>query len=127
MSLMRPVPAAVTMRAGIIAGTGAFGLPSTCSISGKGFFRVMVMVLAPFAAISAPAASSIRPRLSRGAQRLSDATQSAAVTGAPSWKRSPSRSANRQVSPSAETSCASTICGWIAPASSWANRVSQMW
>jgi hypothetical protein len=44
------------------------------------------------------------PNRSRSDQRMMEATQSFASTGSPSWNISPSRRANFQCSPSAETS-----------------------
>lgn len=126
-SLIRPSPAAATMRAGRMNGTGAFGFPSTCSISGNGRSRPMVNARALFAVKRAPADSSMRPSPSFGAQRCRDATQSAAVTAAPSWNSSPSRNVNRHVNPSGDASCASTIWGRIAPDPSIANSVSNTW
>ena len=61
---------------------------------------------------------------SRAPQRRIEATQSAAVTGAPSCHASPSRSRNVQVIPSSDTSQVSTICGCTLNPASTANSVS---
>ena len=103
ISLMRAVPASAMMRAGMMNGPGAFGLPSTDSISGNGLLRVMLKAFAPSSAMTAPAPSSMRPRLSTGAHRFNDAMQSADVTGASSWNFRPSRKVKCQCSPSFET------------------------
>jgi len=58
------------------------------------------------------------------AQRVSDATQSLAVTGAPSCHFSPSRSLNVYVIESGLTSKLSTICGFGSNFESSANKVS---
>ena len=123
--MMRVSPGVRARRSGIITGSGALGLPSTSSISGKGCFSAMRKLRASVASIDAVAASSMRPSGSRGAQRRSERTHSAAVTGAPSCQASPSRRRKSQVSRSAETSQASTICGRIAPCPSMAKSVSK--
>jgi hypothetical protein len=125
ISVMRCVFGTRARRSGIITGSGALGLPSTCSSSGKGSFSTSVKLRASVASIDAVAASSMRPSGSRGAQRRSDSTHSAAVTGAPSCHLRPSRRRKRQVRRSVEVSHASTICGLIWPRSSMANSVSK--
>ena len=115
------------MRAGIITGSGAFGLPSSDSIYGNGCLSLMVKLLASVAAMLSVAAASSRPSESFGAQRASDATQSVAVTGAPSCHARPSRRVNAQVRPSGDVVKRSTICGWMVPARSIANSVSKTW
>ncbi len=84
--------------AGIITGNGALGLPSTSSSSGKGCFSTSFRVLASEASSEAVSAISILPSGSRIAQRLSEATQSSAVTRLPSCHLRSSRSTNVQVS-----------------------------
>ena len=61
---------------------------------------------------------------SRADQRLSEATQSSAVTGAPSCHSRPSRSVKVQVSLSSLTVQVSTICGLTCRLRSSANSVS---
>ena len=85
-------------RAGIMTGNGALGLPSTSSSSGKGCFSTSLKVLASAASSDAVSAISILPSGSRTDQRLSEATQSSAVTGLPSCHLRPSRSTKVQVS-----------------------------
>ena len=84
--------------AGIITGSGALGLPSTSSSNGNGCFSTSLKVLASVAASWSVSAISILPSGSRTDQRLSEATQSSAVTGLPSCHLRPSRSVNVQVS-----------------------------
>ena len=85
-------------RAGIMTGNGALGLPRTSSSSGKGCFSTSLRVLASAASSDAVSAISILPSGSRTDQRLSEATQSSAVTGLPSCHLRPSRSTNVQLS-----------------------------
>ena len=68
-------------RLGIMNGTLAPGLASVCSTRPYGSFSVMRMDFASGAARFATADMSFWPMLSRAAQRLSEATQSSAVTG----------------------------------------------
>ena len=67
-----------------------------------------------------------RPSASLAPQRLSEATQSSAVTGAPSWNLSPSRSVKEYFMASLLTVCLSTICGCSLKFSSSANSVSKI-
>jgi len=113
------------MRAGIITGRGALGLPSTSSISGNGSLRASLKILASTASSEIVSAISILPSGSRTDQRLSEATQSAAVTAAPSCHFRPSRNLKLQLSLSADTSQLSTICGLISPFSFMANSMSK--
>ena len=64
----------------------------------------MLMVLASGAASSVTKPISFWPIVSRAPQRLSEATQSSAVTGLPSCHSRPSRRVKVQVSLSALTS-----------------------
>ena len=64
------------------------------------------------------------PDTSFAPQRLIDATQSAAVTGAPSCHFSPSRSVNVYFFLSGDSVQVSIICGLTWPLESTANRVS---
>ena len=121
---MRWSPGVAARRSGIMTGNGAFGLPSTSSNSGNGSLRTSLNVFASTASSDTVAASNILPRASRPPQRLSEATQSAAVTGAPSCHFNPSRRTKVQVSLSALLCQVSTICGLISPASFMANSVS---
>lgn len=113
------------MRSGIIAGTGALGLPSTSSISGKGSRNTILKLRSSTASIPVTAAISILPSASPRAQRLSEATQSEALTGAPSCQTRPSRSLNCQLRPSDAVENVSTIWGRIVPAMSIENSVSK--
>ena len=67
-----------------------------------------------------------RPTASLAPHRLSEATQSSEVTGAPSWNLSPSRSVNGTSSHRLLTVYLSTICGWSFRFASSANRVSKI-
>src|SRR5215470_13392422 len=113
------------MRAGIITGNGALGLPSTSSISGNGSFSANLNVRASVASSKPVSAISILPSGSRTDQRLSEATQSAAVTAVPSCHLRPSRNLKLQLSLSADASQLSTICGLISPCSFMANSMSK--
>ena len=122
---MRWSAGVAAMRAGIITGSGALGLPSTSSISGNGSLSANLKVRASAASSEAVSAISILPSGSRTDQRLSEATQSAAVTAVPSCHLSPSRNVKLQPSLSADTSQLSTICGLISPFSFMANSMSK--
>ena len=78
-------------RAGMMNGGRADCLESTSSIGTNGSFSVQVMVLSSVAVRLAVLSMMIWPPASFLAQRSSEATASAAVTGAPSWNLSPSR------------------------------------
>ena len=112
------------IRLGIMNGTFDDGLPSVSSTRPYGSLSVRVNVLSSVALSSATKSISFWPIGSRAPQRLSEATQSSAVTGLPSCHSRPSRKVKVQVSLSADTSCLSTICGWTALFSSVANSVS---
>ncbi len=112
-------------RAGIITGSGALGLPSTSRSSGNGCFSTNLMVFGFVASSVSVSAISILPSGSRTDQRLSEATQSSAVTGLPSCHFRPSRSTKVQVSLSGLLSKLSTICGLISPLSFIAKSVSK--
>ncbi len=71
-------------------GTGE-GFASSSSTWPKGFAKRMTTCLSELASIAATCAIIVRPAPSFAAQRLSDATQSSAVTGLPSCHFSPSR------------------------------------
>ena len=90
------------IRSGIMKGVGAFGLPSTSSMSGKGSFSEIRNVRASVASMVAVAPASMRPRLSMRLQRWRVATQSDAFTGWPSCHVSPSRRTKSQRSLSGE-------------------------
>ena len=81
-------------------------------------------VLASTGSSETVSASNILPSASRAPQRLSEATQSSAVTGVPSCHLRPSRRTNVHVSLSALLCQVSTICGLISPALFIANKVS---
>jgi hypothetical protein len=84
----------------------------------------MTKVFASGASQDAVLCASTPPKVSRLAQRFSEATTSALVTGLPSWNSRPSRSLKVQVSESFETPQVSTICGLILPSASVPNSVS---
>ena len=67
-------------------------LDSTSSIGTKGSVRVQMIVLSSVASRLAVRSMMTCPPASFCPHRSSEATASAAVTGAPSWKVSPSRS-----------------------------------
>ncbi len=75
-------------------GTLLDGLASASSTIPNGDFSSSTKVFRSVAWSLPVAASSIRPSASRLPQRRSDATQSSAVTGWPSWNWRPSRSVN---------------------------------
>ena len=72
------------MRAGMMKGTLDDGLPSASSITPNGALSLMVKVLALGVSHVSTALTITPPKLSRLAQRLSDATTSSLVTGLPS-------------------------------------------
>ncbi len=111
-------------RLGIMKGTFDDGLPSAKISRPVGSFSLMTKVFGPCAAMVSTNDMTFWPSVSLAAQRLIEAMQSSAVTAAPSCHSSPSRSVNVKVSLSALWSYLSTICGWISPFSSMANRVS---
>jgi len=76
-------------------GTLLDGLPSASRISGNGDLSAIVKVFSSTARISPTASISFCPSVSRLPQRSSEATQSAARTGAPSCHFSPSRNMKR--------------------------------
>lgn len=98
-------------RSGIMAQTGTDALPSAIGSSGNGCFRRNRIVRSSGAESSSVASMREPPNGSRFAQRRSDATQSRASTGVPSWKRRPARRIKSQRRPSASTQWPSTICG----------------
>ena len=117
-------PAALTSRSGRMKGTAVLGRPSASRTRPKGCFSFSSKVRASITSSDAIAFASSRPIAARGCQRFSEATASAAVTGAPSWKARPSRSVKRQVRPSGETVASCTICGRISPFAAMPNSVS---
>ena len=109
---------------GIMKGTFELGLPSESSTRPYGSLSSMVKVLASTALKSLTKSMSFWAMVSRLPQRLSEATQSSAVTGLPSCHASPSRRVKVHSILSAETVYLSTICGLTALFSSIANSVS---
>ena len=91
VSLICTLPGVWATRLGMMNGTSEEGLPSDSSTRPYGSLSVKVKVLASTAFSSLVKDISFCPIASFGAQRLSDATQSSAVTGWPSWNKSPSR------------------------------------
>ena len=112
------------MRAGMTNGTFDGGLPSASSTSPNGCDSSSVNVLRSLGASFAVWPASNRPSGSFLDQRLSDSTASSAVTGAPSWNLSPSRSVNDHFSPLFVDAYFSTIWGLMASCSSVPNSVS---
>ena len=100
-------------------------MPSTSSSNGNGCFKTRRIVFGSLASSVSVSAISILPSGSRTDHRLSDATQSSAVTAAPSCHFKPSRSTKLQESLSGLTSYVSTICGLISPFSFIANSMSK--
>ena len=105
-------------------GTFELGLPSVSSTRPYGSLSFMVKVLASTALNSLTKSMSFWAIVSRLPQRLSEATQSSAVTGLPSCHSSPSRRVKVHSVLSGETSYLPTICGLKALFSSIANSVS---
>jgi hypothetical protein len=81
-------------RAGMMNGTLLDGLPSASSTMPNGSFSSSTKLFLSVACSLPVAASISLPSGSFLPQRSSEATQSSAVTGAPSWKRRPSRRVN---------------------------------
>ena len=113
-------------RAGMMNDGLADGLPSASSTRPKGLSSSMTKVFLSTGAILAVAAIRRRPTASLAPQRLSDATQSSAVTGWPSWNLSPSRSVNEYFMWSLLSLYLSTICGWSLRLPSSAKSVSKI-
>ena len=105
-------------------GTFDDGLPSARVTRPVGSFSVITMVLASFASSLSTKLMSFWPMASLAPQRLIEATQSSAVTGAPLCQVRPSRSTIVCVFWSDDTSYLPTICGWTLPFASIANSVS---
>jgi hypothetical protein len=127
-SVSGEVAGSLAMRSGRITGGKPEGLASASSTMPKGSLSVSVKLRASVAFHSAPTAVMARPRLSRAAQRCSEATASAEVTAAPSENFRPGRSVKLHCLPSFEVVYFSTICGCGLPVASCANRVSYtMW
>jgi len=105
-------------------GTLLDGLARASSTMPNGDFSSSTKVFASVAWSLPVAASSIRPSASRLPQRSSEATQSSAVTGAPSWNWRPLRSVNDHFIRSRLTVDLSTICGRGCRVTSLANSVS---
>ena len=122
-SLIWSVPGVSAMRLGMMKGLPE-GFDSACSTTPVGDFSTIWKVLASTAFSSATFAHRMVPRLSRDAQRFSEAITSSVVTGWPSWNSSPSRSVKVQVSLSSLIFHVSTICGLILSSPSSANSVS---
>ena len=109
---------------GIMNGTLDDCLASESSTRPYGSLSFRVKVLASTGFISATNSISFWPIESRAAQRLSETTQSSAVTGWPSCHSNPSRRVKVHSVLSAETSYLSTICGFTSFFSSVENNVS---
>ena len=91
--------------------SGFSGVPRTSSTGPKGLSSRISNVSGPVATTSLANRSRVLPTGTRSPQRLSEATASFAWTGLPSLNWRPSRSLNRQTSPSAVFEYVSTICG----------------
>jgi len=111
-------------RSGMMKATLDDSLPIACRNEGNGALRRQTIVRSSLARISSSAAAQVWPKLSRLLQRLSEATQSRARTGSPSWNLRPSRRRIVQVLPSADTSAPSAICGLTVKLAPVANSVS---
>ncbi|CPK97143.1 Uncharacterised protein [Bordetella pertussis] len=83
------------MRLGMMKAGSELALLRPSMTAPKGCSSTISNVLSSLAVISLAAAIMRKPVRSRCAQRLIDATQSAAVTGLPSWNFSPSRKVKR--------------------------------
>ena len=105
-------------------GTLLDGLASASSTIPNGDSSSSTNVFLSLACSLAVAAISMRPSASRLPQREREATQSSAVTGWPSWKRSPSRKVKDHFILSRLTVYLSTICGLGWRFASFAKRVS---
>src|ERR1700719_1552920 len=81
-------------RLGIMKGTLEDGLPSAKIRRPVDSFSLMVKLLGPWAAMVSTNDMTFWPSASRAAQRLIEAMQSSAVTGAPSCHSRPSRRVN---------------------------------
>ncbi len=112
------------MRLGIMKGTATDGLPSACSIGPNFSLSTIWKVLASTTLYSDRNDASFTPIESLPLQRLSEATQSSAVTGLPSCHSSPSRRVKVQTRPSSLVFQVSTICGFTSNFSSTANSTS---
>src|SRR5262245_55194642 len=111
-------------RLGIMNGTFEEGLPRPSSTKPVGDLSCMTKVLSFLTVRLSTKVISFWPVESLTAQRLIEATQSSAVTGAPSCHKRPSRRVKVCVSWSPDTSYCPTICGLTSPFSSVANKVS---
>ena len=125
-SLIWSLGSVAATRAGMMNAGLADGLPMASSTRPNGVSSSMTKVLRSTGAIFDSEAISSRPSASLAPQRLSEATQSSAVTGAPSWNLSPSRSVNEYFIESLLTVCLSTICGCSFRFSSSAKSVSKI-
>ena len=105
-------------------GTLDDGLPSAVSTRPVGALSTIRNVFASTTGMSFTNDIIFCPIASLAPQRLIDATQSSAVTGAPSCQSKPSRNVIVHVSLSADRSYLSIICGLIWPLASVANSVS---
>ncbi len=123
-SVSGAVAGILASRSGRITGGKPEGLASASSTMPKGSLSVSVKLRASVAFHSAPLATIARPRLSRAAQRCSEAMASAEVTALPSENLRPGRSVKLHCLPSFEVVYLSTICGWGLPLESCANSVS---
>ena len=112
------------MRSGIMNGTLDDGLPSASITRPNGCFSVSVKVRSLTTSSEASSRITSVPDTSFAPQRLIDATQSAAVTGAPSCHFRPWRSVNVYVFLSGESVYVSIICGLTWPLESTENSVS---
>ena len=104
----------------------ADGLPRASRTSPNGVSSSITNVFLSTGAIFEREAIMSRPTASLAPQRLIEATQSSAVTAAPSWNLSPSRRVNEYFMASLLTVCLSTICGWSLRLPSSANSVSKI-
>ncbi|MBA7716154.1 hypothetical protein ES703_125219 [subsurface metagenome] len=111
-------------RLGMMNGARPLCLASVSRSAPYFSFRTIWNVRSSTTRYSAMNSVSFCPMASRAAQRLSEAMQSSAATGFPSWKFSPSRSLMVAVRPSSLMTSDSAICGCGCSFASSANSVS---
>ena len=97
-------------RSGTITGCGCT-FERKCASSGNGLLRRQTSVRSSGVSIAATRGLIVSLTASRLSQRRSEATQSRASTGVPSWNTKPSRRRMVQRRPSLSMTWPSTICG----------------
>ena len=99
------------MRAGMIT-AAVWNFDRALGRCGNGLLSRQTMVRSSGASNASTRTSMVAPTGSRFIQRRSEATQSRASTGSPSWKRSPSRRVMVRRFPSFSISSPASICGF---------------